>query len=89
MQIAHFGGADNFTTDQMVMTKPFSEVNFKMAYTFHLHRFENDLELYGGLKNLFNAYQNDFDRGKNRDSNYIYGPSMPRAFFVGIKLKTG
>ena len=29
-------------------------------------------------KNIFNAYQKDFDRGADRDSGYIYGPSLPR-----------
>ena len=38
-----------------------------------------------GVKNIFNAYQNDFDIGKNRDSNYIYGPSQPRTIYIGIK----
>lgn len=87
MRIAHFGGADNFPNDKMVETKPFSELSTKISYTFRLHKFAHDLDIYGGIKNLFNAYQNDFDIGKNRDSNYIYGPNMPRTFFVGIKIK--
>ncbi|MCF2874544.1 MULTISPECIES: TonB-dependent receptor [unclassified Tenacibaculum] len=39
-----------------------------------------------GVKNMFNAYQNDFDTGATRDSDYIYGPSAPRTFFIGIKF---
>lgn len=35
--------------------------------------------------NVFNAYQQDFDRGRYRDSNYIWGPPQPRA--VGIELR--
>lgn len=88
MKIAHAGGADNFPQDQMVHTKAFSELNSKVAYIFNLSKFKNVIEIYGGVKNIFNAYQHDFDTGKNRDSNYIYGPSMPRTFFVGIKIKT-
>lgn len=88
MQLAHFGGAENFSNDKMIKTKSFSEVNTKIAYAFHLHKFENDIEIYGGVKNIFNAYQSDFDKGKNRDSNYIYGPNMPRTLFIGIKIKT-
>jgi outer membrane receptor for ferrienterochelin and colicins len=38
---------------------------------------------------MFNAYQTDFDIGKNRDSNFIYGPAQPRTFFGGIKLRSG
>ena len=39
-----------------------------------------------GVKNLFNSYQNDFDTGPTRDSDYIYGPNAPRTFFFGIKF---
>ncbi len=88
MEIAHFGGAINFTRDQMVETKSFSELNCKLSYTLCLSKFKHDLELFAGMKNMLNEYQNDFDLGKNRDSNYIYGPNMPRSFFIGIKLRT-
>ena len=39
-----------------------------------------------GVKNLFNAYQDDFDIGPMRDSDYIYGPIAPRTVFVGLKF---
>jgi outer membrane receptor for ferrienterochelin and colicins len=88
MEIAHFGGAINFTQDQMVVTKSFSELNCKLSYTLCLSKLKHDIELFAGMKNILNEYQNDFDLGKNRDSNYIYGPNMPRSFFIGIKLRT-
>lgn len=88
MQLAHFGGSENFSTDKMVAAKSFSEFNSKISYTFHIHKFENNLEIYGGIKNILNEYQSDFDKGKNRDSNYIYGPNMPRTFYIGLKIKT-
>ncbi|HAL52306.1 MAG TPA: hypothetical protein DCP78_08800 [Sphingobacterium sp.] len=81
-------GADNFPDDQMVRTGAFSELNSKVAYAFNLPKYKNIIELYAGVKNIFNAYQTDFDTGKNRDSNYIYGPNMPRTYFVGVKIKT-
>ncbi len=88
MQLAHFGGAENFATDQMVDTKTFSEVNTKISYIFSVPKFRNNMELFGGVKNIFNVYQSDFDKGKNRDSNYIYGPNIPRSFFFGFKIKS-
>ena len=87
MKIAHFAGAPNQTVDEMVTTRTFSEVNSKVAYTIESKKLGFDCEIYGGLKNIFNAYQSDFDIGKNRDSNYIYGPSQPRTAFIGIKFK--
>lgn len=87
MQIAHAGGADNFADNKLVNTKAFSEINTKLTHHFHLHRYGIDISIFGGVKNIFDAYQNDFDIGKNRDSNYIYGPQQPRTFFVGLSLK--
>ena len=88
MKVVHFGGADNFKEDVIIDSNPFSEISGRVAYTIHLHnKYGSDIEVFGGVKNIFNAYQNDFDIGKNRDSNYVYGPGMPRTFFVGVKVK--
>jgi len=87
MKLVHFGGADNFVNDAMIESPSFSEFNTKIAYNFPLEKLKSNIEIYGGVKNIFNAYQNDFDLGKNRDSNYIYGPNSPRTFFVGLRLR--
>lgn len=86
MKIAHFAGATNQTVDEMVLTRPFSEVNSKIGYTIEGEKLGFDFEIYGGMKNIFNAYQTDFDLGKNRDSNFVYGPSLPRTVFIGLKF---
>ena len=86
MKIAHFAGAPNQTTDEFVNTKRFSEVNSKIAYTIPSKKYDLNFEIYGGLKNMFNRYQTDFDLGKNRDSNYVYGPALPRTIFFGLKI---
>lgn len=89
MKVVHFGGAENFFEDEIIDSKPFSEISSKIAYTIHLHnKYGSDMEIFGSVKNIFNAFQNDFDKGKNRDSNYVYGPGMPRTFFIGIKIKS-
>jgi len=44
------------------------------------------LELSGGVQNAFNAYQDDFDTGPRRDSDYVYGPARPRTYFLGLKI---
>lgn len=44
------------------------------------------LEIFGGVKNLTNAFQDDFDTGRNRDSGYIYGPGAPRTNYPGLRL---
>ncbi|MCS7004636.1 MAG: TonB-dependent receptor [Cytophagales bacterium] len=89
MLIAHFGGAENFSNDAIVRTRSFSDLNVKMAYDVSLKKIKQVVELYAGIKNALNAYQHDFDIGKNRDSNYIYGTLFPRTFYIGMKIKNG
>lgn len=66
-------------------TSDFIDVTPKLTYhldlkdTFHV-------ELSTGVQNVFNSYQNDFDQGPLRDSDYIYGPNRPRTFFFGIRF---
>lgn len=68
-----------------VNTHNFMEVNMKLAYDFPIYKYIN-LQVNGGIQNITNAYQKDFDKGWNRDSGYIYGPSLPRSYFVGVKV---
>lgn len=86
MLVPHFAGAPNQTIDEFTLTDRFSELNFKFAYTINLKKPAIGIEIYMGVKNIFNAYQDQFDIGKNRDSNFIYGPAQPRTIFGGIKL---
>lgn len=66
-------------------TPGFFDMNFKASYDFKLYN-NIKLQLNAGVQNLFNAFQNDFDQGPDRDSGYIYGPASPRAFYLGVKL---
>jgi outer membrane receptor for ferrienterochelin and colicins len=63
----------------------FFDAGVKLAYTFALTGGMN-LEVNGGVKNIFDNFQPDLDRGETKDAGYIYGPAMPRMYFVGIKL---
>jgi outer membrane receptor for ferrienterochelin and colicins len=88
MKLAHFAGAPEQTTNEYVTTPSFTELNCKVSYTFNLPVIDSGLEFFGGVKNMTNAYQSDFDSGKYRDSNYVYGPGLPRSFYLGIRLKS-
>lgn len=66
-------------------TSPFFDLSLKAAYEFTLFK-DTKLELNAGIQNIFNAYQKDFDTGKDRASGYIYGPALPRSYFTGAKL---
>jgi len=63
----------------------FWDMNLKLGQ--HIDITENfHVNLSAGVQNVFNAYQDDFDSGPTRDSDYIYGPSRPRTFFFGFKF---
>lgn len=66
-------------------TPDFFDLGFKAAYDFKLYK-SITLQFNAGVHNIFNSYQNDFDKGADRDSGYIYGPGMPRSVYAGVKL---
>jgi outer membrane receptor for ferrienterochelin and colicins len=71
-------------TGELRESDPFFDVGIKVRYTIKLNG--ASLQLFTGMKNIFNSYQDDFDSGIDRDPGYIYGPLAPRTFFVGLKL---
>ena len=63
----------------------FFDLNWRIAYEIPLYK-GTDIEFNAGVQNIFNAYQKDFDKGKDRASAYVYGPMLPRSYFAGVKL---
>lgn len=88
MELVHFAGAPEQLMDVYVTSPSFIELSMKAGYTFKFDLVDSGLELFGGIKNITNAYQDDFDTGKDRDSNYVYGPAMPRTYFLGLRIKS-
>jgi outer membrane receptor for ferrienterochelin and colicins len=89
MIVPHYGvEGDPGTPEQdlLVQSRKFMEITLKTGYIFNASRLDSSIELYGGISNLLNHYQDDFDQGKYRDSNYIYGPARPRSFFIGLRI---
>lgn len=83
MLVQHFAGY--IEKDIAVMTNSFFDMGLKLSYEFKIYR-SIGLQINGGVKNIFNAYQKDFDQGADRDAGYVYGPSLPRTLFFGAKL---
>ena len=71
--------------DEERLTPAFWDMGMRLSYTFRLTK-QLRLELNAGVKNLFDSYQRDLDFGPSKDSAYIYGPSLPRTYFVGAKF---
>lgn len=83
MLVQHFAGY--VEKDCEKETPSFFDVGIKLTYDIPLCLGTN-MQLNGGVQNIFDSYQNDFDKGALRDAGYIYGPSFPRTYFVGLKL---
>lgn len=84
MLIPHFAGY--IDQERLETSQPFFDMGVKISYDILLYQ-SIVLQINGGVKNIFDSYQNDFDQGTNRDSGYIYGPLTPRSFFIGVKFK--
>lgn len=65
-------------------TKKFWDMGLKLSKRIRLNG--TSLEIFTGIKNIFNSYQDDFDSGSERDPAYIYGPASPRMIYFGLKL---
>ncbi len=84
MLVQHLAGSGT-TVDVAVDTPRFFDAGLKVSYDFRVYNHVT-LQLNAGIHNIFNSYQKDFDQGYLRDSGYIYGPTMPRSIFAGVKL---
>ncbi len=62
----------------------FFDLGIKVRYNIKLNG--TTLQIFSGIKNIFNSYQDDFDSGINRDPGYIYGPMNPRTVYFGLKI---
>ena len=82
MLAPHFAGY--ITSDRLEKTPSFADMNLKATYDVRLNGIA--MQLSAGAKNVFNSYQTDLDKGALRDAGYVYGPSLPRSFFVGLKF---
>lgn len=61
----------------------FFEVDLGMSFNM---KFMKSLtpKLSIGVKNISNAYQDDLDKGADRDPAYVFGPITPRTYYCGL-----
>lgn len=84
MLVPYFGTETNPETGELRKTEPFFDLGARLHYNIRLNG--ATLQLYGGIKNIFDAYQSDFDKTADRDPAYVYGPISPRTVYIGLKL---
>jgi outer membrane receptor for ferrienterochelin and colicins len=86
MLVPHFAGAPGILNDELVKSPVFLVAGSNLNWTTPIYINKKPLKIQLGIHNMLNAYQRDFDIGKNRDSNFVYGPSRPRTLFFGIRI---
>ena len=83
MLVQHYAGY--VKQDVAVRTQQFFDMGLRVGYNVRPYT-DTNLEIFGGVKNIFNSYQSDFDKGADRDSGYVYGPLQPRSAYLGVKI---
>ena len=85
MLVPYFGTqATDPDAGELRQSSAFFDTGLKLVYTIKLNG--ADLKLFGGIKNIFNSFQSDFDSGIDRDPAYVYGPVMPRTLYFGLNI---
>ncbi len=85
MLVPYFGTTlSNPEIGELRVSEAFLDLGFKAQYNIKLNGAK--LQIFAGIKNIFNSYQKDFDIGIDRDPAYIYGPISPRTVYFGIKI---
>ena len=88
MSLIHLAGAPGQLEDEFLESPVFNAIGIKSTYIQILKESRIKIEYSLGVKNLTNDFQQEFDSSKNRDSNFIYGPSLPRTIYFGLTLKS-
>ncbi|MBP1676832.1 MAG: TonB-dependent receptor [Bacteroidetes bacterium] len=83
MMVQHYGV--EVDDDQEVKTPRFFDLGCKVSYDFRISS-SAKMQLNAGVQNIFNSFQKDFDKGEDRDAGYMYGPGLPRSYFIGLKF---
>jgi len=84
MLVPYFGPLTDPDIGELRKSDPFFDLGSKIHYDIKLNG--ASLQLFTGIKNIFNSFQSDFDSGIDRDPAYIYGPVSPRTVYFGIKI---
>lgn len=90
MYLPYFGNTLDHSSDNIEVASElrkssnFIDLGAKIEYSTKING--ADIQLWTGIKNIFNSYQKDFDIGADRDPGYVYGPGAPRTLNIGIKI---
>lgn len=85
MLVPYFGNQlENPDDGELRVSNPFFDLGLRTNYNIKLNGAR--LQIFGGVKNIFNSFQSDFDLGPDRDPGYVYGPAQPRTIYIGLRF---
>lgn len=82
MLVQHLAGY--IDEDEEVITPDFFDIGLKASYDFYITD-EVTLQVNCAVKNILNSFQSNFDHGPDRDASFVYGPTLPRTIYFGLK----
>ena len=82
MLVQHLAGY--IDEDEEFITPEFFDIGLKASYDFYITD-EVTLQVNCAVKNMLNSFQSNFDHGSNRDASFVYGPTLPRTIYFGLK----
>lgn len=84
MMVAHVIDPENEKT-VLKETPWFFDQSFRLSYDLYKIK-TTRIQIFGGAQNVFNSFQNNFDRGALRDAGFVFGPARPRTLYFGMKF---
>ncbi|PWJ42316.1 TonB-dependent receptor [Sediminitomix flava] len=72
-------------TEELVKTEQFFDLGIRLAYDVQVSK-DLGMQIGGGVKNIFNQFQRNFDSGPTKDAAFVYGPAAPRTFYLEVKF---
>ncbi|MFW6227262.1 MAG: TonB-dependent receptor [Bacteroidota bacterium] len=84
MLVPYFGTETDPDNGELRESQNFFDLGLKLDYTLKING--TSIQIFSGIKNIFNSFQSDFDRGIDRDPAYMYGPMSPRTINFGLKF---
>ncbi len=70
--------------NRLEKTDTFLVLNAQLQYRWKIDEYRY-ADLFVGIDNISDSYQDDLDVGDTRDAGYIYGPIKPRTYYLGMR----
>ncbi|HSV97241.1 MAG TPA: TonB-dependent receptor [Spirochaetota bacterium] len=71
--------------NRLEKTDTFLVLNAQLRYRWKIDEYRH-ADLFAGVDNISDSYQDDLDEGDTRDAGYIYGPVKPRTYYLGMRV---